>query len=328
MELMRRRQPDTIAIYNFDKSLVIQNKPDVNKLIAAFLADEEVEANSIQTYKRNLKQFFLWIETTPYQLSELARRHILEYKNYLSEVSKKELLTIDSYITVVRKFYTWADANDYYTNIAKGIKVKKGGKKKFRKKSLSLIQTLDFLNYAESQSPRDKAILNLMVRTGLRTIEVSRLKIGSIDYKGGKRVLHVHGKGRFEADEFVLLSDDTYQPIVNYLATRDNYNDSSPLFTSTSNNSKGGDLSTRTISKIGKEALKGIGLDSKFYTAHSLRHTAAVNLKRAGATTEDVREVLRHEDVRTTEIYTGILKEEERLEKNTEGILDNLYKIN
>ena len=143
--------------------------------------------------------------------------------------------------------------------------------------------------------------------------------------KGSQRVLLVHGKGRDEKDNFVLLTDKTYQPIAEYLATRDKVNSSEPLFTSTSNNSKGERLSTRSISYIAKEGLKAIGLDERAFTAHSLRHTTAVNILRGGGSLEQAQMTLRHSNPATTQIYTATLNEERRLLNSGEALLDSIY---
>jgi len=137
-------------------------------------------------------------------------------------------------------------------------------------------------------------------------------------------VLLVHGKGRDEKDNFVLLTDKTYQPIAQYLATR-TATGSAPLFTSTSNNSKGERLTTRSISYIAKEGLKAIGLDEKAFTAHSLRHTTAVNILRAGGSLETAQFTLRHSNPATTQIYTATLNEERRLQNSGEALIDSLY---
>ena len=186
-------------------------------------------------------------------------------------------LTVGSYITSVRRFYEWTEANKFYPNIAKGIKSPKR-KQQFKKQPLLPSQATALLNYYEGKVLRDYAIINLLLRTGLRTIEVMRAKVEDITYKGSQRVLLVQGKGRDEKDDFVLLTDKAYQPIADYLATRGNINPSEPLFISTSNNSPGDSLTTRSISYIAKEGLKAIGLNERAFTAHSLRHTTAVNI--------------------------------------------------
>jgi integrase/recombinase XerD len=137
-------------------------------------------------------------------------------------------------------------------------------------------------------------------------------------------VLLIQGKGRDEKDNFVLLTDKAYQPIADYLATR-TATGSEPLFTSTSNNSKGERLTTRTISYIAKEGLKAIGLDERSFTAHSLRHTTAVNILRAGGSLETAQFTLRHSNPATTQIYTATLNEERRLQNSGEALIDSLY---
>jgi len=163
------------------------------------------------------------------------------------------------------------------------------------------------------------------LRTGLRTIEVSRANIQDIVFKGSQRVLLVQGKGRDEKDNFVILTDKAYKPILDYLATRGRVNSSDPLFTSSSNNSKGERLTTRTISYLAKEGLKAIGLNERAFTAHSLRHTTAVNILKAGGSLETAQFTLRHSNPATTQIYTETLNEERRLQNSGEALIDSLY---
>ena len=295
----------------------------IEELVDRFIASQDVKESSKLLYRRTLKQYFNWVEDKGYLLSEIARPQLLEYKQELL-TSGKSSLTVGSYITSVRRFYEWTEANKYYPNVAKGIKTPRR-KQQFKKQPLLPAQATALLNYYQDKALRDYAIVNLLLRTGLRTIEVTRANIGDITFKGSQRVLLVHGKGRDEKDNFVLLTDKTYQPIAEYLATRGKVNSSEPLFTSTSNNSKGERLSTRTISYIAKEGLKAIGLDERAFTAHSLRHTTAVNILRGGGSLEQAQMTLRHSNPATTQIYTATLDEERRLKNSGEALIDNLY---
>jgi integrase/recombinase XerD len=163
------------------------------------------------------------------------------------------------------------------------------------------------------------------VRSGLRTIEVIRANYGDITFMGGERVLLVQGKGRDEKDNFIKLTPKTYAPIEEYLKTRKNLTESSPLFVSNSRNSMGQRLSTRTISKTAKESLIAIGLNERSFTAHSLRHTTAVNILRAGGSLELAQMTLRHSNPATTQIYTATLNEERRLKHSGEDLIETLY---
>ena len=296
---------------------------NIETLVDAFINSQDVKLSSKNLYRRTLKQYFNWVDTTNYLLSEIARPQLLEYKDYLLS-SGLSSLTVGSYITSVRRFYEWTEANKYYPNIAKGIKTPKR-KQQFKKQPLLPAQATALLNFYQDKALRDYAIISLLLRTGLRTIEVIRATVEDITFKGGQRVLLIQGKGRDEKDNFVLLTDKSYQPIAEYLATRGNISSSEPLFTSTSNNSKGDRLTTRTISYIAKEGLKAIGLDESSYTAHSLRHTTAVNILRAGGSLETAQFTLRHSNPATTQIYTATLNEERRLQNSGEALIDSLY---
>lgn len=299
------------------------NPQRIEELVDRFIASQDVKESSKLLYRRTLKQYFNWVDKKSYLLSEIARPQLLEYKEELLN-SNMSSLTVGSYITSVRRFYEWTEANKYYPNVAKGIKTPKR-KQQFKKQPLLPSQATALLNYYQDKALRDYAIITLLLRTGLRTIEVIRANVEDITFKGSQRVLLVHGKGRDEKDNFVLLTDKTYQPIAQYLATRGNINGSEPLFTSTSNNSKGERLSTRSISYIAKEGLKAIGLDERAFTAHSLRHTTAVNILRGGGSLEQAQMTLRHSNPATTQIYTATLNEERRLQNSGEALIDSLY---
>jgi integrase/recombinase XerD len=310
-------------VLSSNQDIVADNSLRVAQLVDSFIEAQDVKLSSKLLYRRTLKQYFSWVTKKGYLLSGIARPQILEYKDELLS-SGMSSLTTGSYITSVRRFYEWAEANKYYPNVAKGIKTPKR-KQQFKKQPLLPAQATALLSYYEGKALRDYAIISLLLRTGLRTIEVIRASVEDIVFKGSQRVLLIQGKGRDEKDNFVVLTDKTYKPIADYLATRGTIPATAPLFSSTSNNSTGERLSTRTISYIAKEGLKAIGLDEKSFTAHSLRHTTAVNILRAGGSLETAQFTLRHSNPATTQIYTATLNEERRLQNSGEALIDSLY---
>ncbi|MEE1154546.1 MAG: tyrosine-type recombinase/integrase [Acutalibacteraceae bacterium] len=296
---------------------------DWRGLVATFISAQDVKESSRKLYTRTLSQFFVWMEKAKKNLSTLTRQDILAYKDYLQDEALSSL-TIGSYITAVRKFYEWAEAEKFYPNIAKGIKTPRRVQA-FKKQHLTDNKSSELLEHFKSLSLRDYAIVNLILRTGLRTIEVVRADVGDITFKGERRVLRVWGKGHIEKDDFVVLSDKAYQPIKDYLATRKGAKANEPLFTSTSNNNRGERLTTRTISGLCKSGLQAIGMDGKEFTAHSLRHTTAVAILKHGGQLTDVQSVLRHSSPVTSQIYTESVKEEMRLLNAPEAMLDNAF---
>jgi integrase/recombinase XerD len=308
-------------IVKTDSGAQITTTPRVEDLIDRFISCQDVRNSSKDLYKRTLRLYFNWIADKGYNLPDLTRVEILQYKEDLL-ASGKSSLTVGGYITSVRRFYEWVESIKLYPNIAKGIKTPVR-KQQYKKQPLLPSQASQLLDYYPDL--RDSAIINLLLRTGLRTIEIIRANIGDITFKGSQRVLLIQGKGRDEKDNFVLLTDKTYKPISDYLASRGAVKSTDPLFISESNNSKGKRLTTRTISKIAKEGLKGIGLNEKSFTAHSLRHTTAVSILRSGGSLEDAQLTLRHKDPATTQIYTSFINEERRLLHSGEALIDSLY---
>lgn len=302
---------------------VLEQRKTWRSLVANFVSGLDVKESSRSLYTRTITQYFNWLQEEGKDINTLTRADILEYKDSLLS-SGLSALTIGSYIVAVRKFYEWAEAEKIYPNIAKGIKTPKRVQA-FKKQHLTDTKSGELLEHFQTLSLRDYAIVNLILRTGLRTIEVVRADIGDITFKGERRILKIWGKGHTEKDDFVILTDKAYQPIKNYLETRKGAKQGEPLFTSNSRQNAGERLTTRTISKICKEGLQAIGLDGKEFTAHSLRHTTAVAILKHGGSITDVQEVLRHTSPVTSQIYTESVKEELRLENAPEAMLDAAF---
>jgi integrase/recombinase XerC/integrase/recombinase XerD len=299
---------------------------DVATVVSLFAEQQDVKKTSRTLYRRAVSQYFDWVSYTGRVIAALTIADVIAYKDYLLSIGKSTL-TVAGYINAIRRFYTWAEANKIYPNIANGVHAPKR-KQEFRKKPLSVKKVAELLKYEAEQSPRDFAIINLMARTGLRCVEVTRANVGDITYMGADntRVLLVQGKGRDDKDNFVVLTDAAYYPIRAYLDTRKDATDNAPLFVSESNHTaNGGRLTTRTVSAIAKNGLKSVGLDNKAFTAHSLRHTAGTNILRAGGTLEQAQMVLRHANPATTEIYARMALEERRFINGGEDLLDSLY---
>ena len=299
---------------------VVNKNVSIIEAVEVFLSECDIRANSKNVYRRGLLYFFRWVESTGRVISELTRADIIIFKDSL--LATHSNLSVAGYLVALRRFYEWCEGNKLYPNIAKGIKSPRR-KNAYLKEHLRENQIIEFLAHFEG-NPRDYAIVNLLLRTGLRCIEVVRANVEDITFKGGQRILKIWGKGRDEKDNFVVLTDKVYQPIKAYLDTRGSTTLKEPLFISTSNRNLYGRLTTRTISKICKDGFRAIGIDGKEYTAHSLRHTTAVMLLKNG-TLSDVQSVLRHASPATSQIYTKSIEQELRLQNPAETKLDGLF---
>ena len=291
-------------------------------LLAAFLDSQDLRQKSRETYYWGMVQYFRWMQESGHAMKSMTPADVMSFKNFMV---KKRLspLTIGSYLTAVRQFYKWTENTMLYPNIARSVKPPRG-KKGFRKMHLNETEASDMLAYLKSKSLRDYAIVNLILRTGLRTIEVVRADVEDIRHKRGRRILKVWGKGYDDKDNFVILGDAVWNPIQEYLNTRCMQSKKEPLFVTDGKGHRGARMSTRSVQYVCKESMKAIGLEGHEYSAHSLRHTTAVLILKNGGDWQDVQRVLRHSSPATSQIYTASIEEEVRLDRTPESILDNV----
>jgi integrase/recombinase XerC/integrase/recombinase XerD len=228
--------------------------------------------------------------------------------------------TVSAYLTAVRRFFAWLETEGVYPNIARDIK----GLKRpagFLKEALTgeeVVRLLNGIARTDVISLRDYAIINLMVRTGLRTIEVVRALRDDVGRESGETVLKVWGKGRDSKDEFVILTEEAYTPILDYIQARGNGKLSDPLFLSRSNRNHDKALSTRSLCRIIANRLKAVGLKTAKVTAHSLRHTAGTIALTNGADLLSVKDMLRHSNINTTLTYAHNIN---RMKKGAEKFI-------
>lgn len=295
-----------------------------NSVIDRFLLSQDVKDSSRYSYRRSLKQFIIWVHEN--HINQPTRIDIITYKKYLKDKGLGAY-TISNYLVVVRKFFQWLESEKIYPNVAKGIKGA-NYKKKIKKDVLSVTQIKRLLKAVEKddlQGKRDFAIINLLVRTGLRTVEIVRANVTDIQLRSDREaMLWIQGKGRDEKDEFVLLTEPVLRPINQYLERKGVSRNNEPLFTSVSDRNYGNRLTTRSISRIVKKHLRKIGLDSRRLSAHSLRHTFGVVSLENGASLYDVQLAMRHADPGTTEIYLKTIEDKRKVEKSPTRIIDSV----
>ena len=271
-----------------------------------FISYLDASPKTIETYTKALRQFFNYIGV--HGIRKPQREDVLAFRDDLKASGLKPT-TVQNYITATRIFFKWTAQEGLYPNIAehvKGAKLDKNHKKDY----LTSRQAKEVLAGVQTDSEeglRNYAILSLMVTGGLRTIEVSRADVEDLRTVGESTVLYIQGKGREEKTEYIKISAPVEKAIRSYLKARENVEEGQPLFTSTSNNSKGKRITTRTVSGVVKTALRNAGYDSTRLTAHSLRHTAITLALLAGREITEVQQFARHANLNTTMIYNHSL---------------------
>ena len=142
---------------------------------------------------------------------------------------------------------------------------------------------------------KHRTIIMLLYSTGMRLGEIAALKIADIDSKN-MRIKVVLGKGA--KDRFTILSE---QVLLELRAYYIKYRPKEYLF---NGQTPGKPLSMRMIQHTVQNALIKIGLDSKKYTVHTIRHSFATHLVDNGTDLHTVKELLGHSSLASTQIYT------------------------
>lgn len=299
---------------NTDKPILI--------LMDEFLASADIRENSRKKYRDNLHVFIGWI-TRNADVKNLTKKDIINYKNYLIE-SGRTPSTVDNYLAPVRQMFKYLDEEGIWRNITSGVSSPK--RVGFSKDYLRQDQVVKFLasyNRNTLTGKRNYAIANLMLRTGMRCVEVMRANINDLKMEDGYWVLYIQGKGRWSKDRALGVTDKIVKPIKEYINEAGLEADS-PMFL---NHSYVSDkrITELTISKVIKKHLRAIGIDSPRISAHSLRHTAAITALKSGADLLSVQSMLGHTRIETTMIYQRAIEAERGREGTAIRLMDDAY---
>lgn len=302
---------------------------DVAGLLAEWQADMARRASAgelapvtVSAYARGMLRFVHWLERRqapgPVDVNVLR-----DWLGDLRQAGSKPG-SINSWLSGVRAFYTWAvGAGRVLANPCQGLRgaKRKGTAARHKRRELTDEEARRLLaapDVTTTQGLRDKAILALMLYTGVRSIEVHRADLQDLRSEGGAMALYVLGKGRTERDEpVVLASAAARRAMYEWIGARGDQ--AGPLFTSLSNRNAGGRLSLQALRALVKGYMRQAGIANGNTTTHSLRHTAATNAIRRGAQPLQVKAMLRHESIETTMIY---YHETERMTNPAEGFID------
>jgi len=228
-------------------------------------------------------------------------------RGYLAFLNEKQYskATIARKLATLRSFYKFlVKRNHLDSNPVMGIRTPKQEKK-----------LPHFLEYEEVKrlletppvdtwlGARDKAILETLYSTGIRVSELVGLNMDDVDFLG--EVVHIRGKGKKE--RIAPIGSSALQVIQHYMEFRNkraesnNNFDSKVLFV----NKHGKRLSTRSVRRKMDKYLKMAGLDPSI-SPHTLRHSFATHMLNNGADLRSVQELLGHQSLSTTQIYTHL----------------------
>lgn len=240
-------------------------------------------------------------------ISSVVLTDVYAYMNYLTTERALNGASRARKIAAIRSFYK------YLTNKAKLLSVNpvqdldSPRQMKSLPKYLNLEESVDLLQAIDGQnSVRDYCILTLFLNCGLRISELVGLNVADIH---GEQ-LRVLGKGNKQ--RLLFLNDACLSALSEWLDERNTLVPPTckPLFVTKQRRDR---ISTAAVHKLVKKHIGAAGLDQSQYSSHKLRHTAATLMLQNGVDVRTLQEVLGHDHLNTTQIYTHVDNEGLRL---------------
>lgn len=237
------------------------------------------------------------------RLENVNLQKIYEYIFFLQDERENNAKTISRKISSLKSLYKYLTKsvmilkNDPTTN----LELPK--LKKTMPKYLTLEQSQDLLESAEDDgnySARDYCIITLFLNCGMRLSELVGLNLSDINFTENK--MKLLGKGNKE--RYIYFNNACRESLLEYINSRENsVQDPDAVFLSRKNRR----ISRRRVEQIIDNHLRKIGLSGQGYSVHKLRHTAATLMYQYGdVDTLTLKEILGHESIATTEIYTHL----------------------
>lgn len=270
-----------------------------------YLSDSKgVSSNTFESYMRDLNKFVKYLDIVGISsVLDVDNNTIKDYLNYC-EKSGKSNSTITRIIASLRCYYKFLIARGHIsTNPTANIKSKASEKKLpaiLTSKEIDLL--LAQADPSEQKGCRDKAMLELLYATGIRVSELINLNVDDINFEVGIiRCTNIKGERIIPVYNTALQAVQAYVKRVRYLTVIDDSEKS--LFV----NMNGQRMSRQGFWKIIKHYSKQAGI-KKDITPHTLRHSFAAHVLENGAQLKDIKEMLGHSDISSTQIYAQLMK--------------------
>lgn len=299
------KSPNTMREYNYD----------INHFLKFIKYKFKMAEMDDETGLTNIKVNDITIDI----IAKIKLEDIHAFLGYMKETFHSKPATLARKTASIRVFFHYMcnKTKKISNNPAIDLESPKLGKR--LPKYLSLDQARDLLKTASAPIPashgnhdnatRNFAIITLFLNCGMRLSELVGINIKDIDFSENK--LNVIGKGNKERT--IYLNKACINAINNYLQDRPKegikFDSRDALFLSEQRRR----ISNRTVQYVVKEEMRAAGIDSNKFSVHKLRHTAATLMYKYGNV--DIRalqELLGHESISTTEIYTHVDNEQIR----------------
>jgi site-specific recombinase XerD len=270
---------------------------DVSTLASRYLRERvgrrEIGRSSAATYNYALWRFAAYLGHP--DVGRVRRHHLERWLAHrLTQVGPT---TAGRELSTLRSFFRWLLLNRHIrTDPTVGVAAPRRPRHLPRNLAAAAVGAI----LAACPDVRGEAMVSLMVQEGLRCMEVAGLEVGDIDTE--RRLVRVRGKG--DRERVVPLTAGTWAVIGRYLD--DHPTSAGPLIRSYTQPTRG--LAPRTISVLVARWMADAGVKRRprdGRSAHALRHTCATDVLDGGADIREVKELLGHASLSSTQVYLG-----------------------
>lgn len=280
-------------------------KKNVLDFLEVLQFEKKYSSNTVLNYRDDLDDFVIFLEEYKYSsFKEVDYQVIRKYLNYLYE-KKYTNKTISRHISSLRSFFKYLLKKKIINNNPMTLISNPKIEKKLPKfvPYHELEQILNVFDTNTSLDYRNSLILELLYSTGIRVGELVNIKIKDIEFN--KKEIRIIGKGNKE--RIVLFGSRCSKLLEQYLNTfykEYNSKNSDYLLLGV----RGNKINDREVRKVVDEAVKRAGVKLNV-SPHVLRHTFATHMLNEGADLKSVQQLLGHESLSTTTIYTHVSNE-------------------
>lgn len=261
--------------------------------------EKKLGDNTINSYMLDLEDFF---KTFNGSIESCTKKDILAY---ISTINGLEVSTVNRHISSLKSFFNYlVDESIIKVSPMEEVSSLKKAKKLPKYLSISEVNKLLNIPLNSEFDCRNKAMLELMYATGLRVSELVSIEYSNIDFENS--IIRINGKGKKEriiplgevASYYLKVYLNDYR---SKLLKRNTYNQ---VFL----NNHGKPITRQGFNYILENIRELTGI-TKEITPHVLRHSFATHLLEGGADIRSIQEMLGHENISTTNIYTEVVND-------------------
>lgn len=271
-------------------------KKNISKFLEFLNSSRNYSKNTLHSYQKDLENFYSYLKQNGIEkFNRISKRTIQRFMIYLSQKNLSPK-SISRHLSALRSFYNFLIFNDITdNNPLEGIQNPKIPKKAIKYLEESSLNQILTLMEKDEEIKQDYLILELLYSSGLRVSELCSLKKADIDFQNN--FLRVRGKG--DKVRLVPITERIKKALFEFISRN---NLSSEFLFVTKN---GGKLYPKYVERLVKKYLSEISEDGRVYP-HLIRHTFATHLLRRGADIRSIKELLGHESLDTTTVYTHV----------------------